>query len=112
MKLGKRLRQCVWVGSVGWMLLAVGCVLPPPPAAVLEGDWYGTTEDNLDLVVTFDSSGVVVTIVATNDMEESATATVNNASTELDGSDVTESSPRTDGTIPSRVRCGSRWASD
>ncbi len=75
-------------------LLALGCALvagcpivnPPPPAsAVLEGDWTGTTEDNVALVLTFDADGVVVKIVGTPDGGEPVTVDVNNSTTALDG---------------------------
>jgi hypothetical protein len=75
---------------IGLTLFGTGCPQPvPPPAAILAGDWGTTTAEDIDVVLTFNSDGVVVTITGTAQDGTVARLTVTGATTTLEGSAVT-----------------------
>jgi len=78
----------------------VGCptTVPPPAAAVLEGEWDGETA-NGEFDVFFNSSGVVTSIVGERQDCEQATLNISNATTTLEGSAVTITIPTATGDV-------------
>jgi hypothetical protein len=94
------------VGSVALVILSVsGCnIFAPPASAVLEGTWTATFDEpgdleGIDITLTFDGNGQLVSIEAESDDGGTASLDVDNASTtEVDGSDVTITIPIADGT--------------
>ena len=97
----KVLNLCV-VASLGFV---VGCpfVLAPGPEAVLEGTWTITPADPGDFEgftyeARFNSSGDLVEINGTRPDGATASLVIENATTTLDGNDVTISIPRLTGT--------------
>ncbi len=77
---------------VGACALTTGCATLPPEA-VLEGDWLTMGEEGTTAVVTFNDRGVVVKIVASTQDGMSATLTVENSTTTLDGNMLTFTFP-------------------
>lgn len=94
MRMRTRLKQSILICAAPMLSILIGCTIPPaPPGAVLAGDWYGVTQDNVSVVVTFSESGILVTIQATNAGDDSATLVVANATTEVDGNNFTITIP-------------------
>ena len=91
----KALNVCV-VASLGFV---VGCPMMPGPEAVLEGTWSITPADPGDgegftYEAHFDSSGNLIEITGTRPDGATASLTIDNATTTVDGSAVTISIPR------------------
>ena len=95
-----------FVAGIGLLALATGCpFFPPPPGpeAVLEGRWTVTPADpgefdDVTYEAEFDSQGDLVELKATRADGATATLQTDDATTELDGSDVTITVPRPTGT--------------
>lgn len=96
-------------GLMGILSLAIlttaGCnIFAPPAAAVLEGSWTAVFDEpgdleGIDIVLTFDSNGQLVSIEAESEDGGTANLDVDNSSTtEVDGSNVTVSIPVAGGT--------------
>ncbi len=90
------IRKMSFFFFVSLMIPVVSCgLLPgdPPPEAVLEGDWLGMGPEGTTAVVTFDDQGVVVKIVGSTQDGMTATLTVENSTTTLDGNMLTFTFP-------------------
>lgn len=95
----KALNLCVVV-SLGFV---VGCPTTPGPEAVLEGTWSVTPDDPGDgegftYEATFNSDGDLVEITGTGPDGATASLSIDDATTTVDGSAVSISIPRLAGT--------------
>ena len=96
----KHRRFSLTIGVLGSALVLLGgCPVVPPASSVLEGVWMATTEEDVDVEITFDENGVVVTVVATNDQDVTAELTVTGATTTIEGDNVTLQIPAGDVTV-------------
>lgn len=94
--------------AMGCWLTVVVCVLSvaalpgcpvtptPPAAAVLEGDWVAIEVEGADVFLRFDEAGIVVRVFAITDDATTINVDITDASTTLDGSDVTLTIPIND----------------
>ena len=98
-------RQVMGLCVIATLGFVVGCPLvpAPDPEGVLEGTWSITPTDPGDFEgftyeARFDSSGVLVEITGTRPDGATASLDIENATTTVDGNDVTISIPRLTGT--------------